>query len=180
MSDRTAPHEPIDQGHASSSRAGHLDVPVPMRWSDIDGYGHVNNATMLRLLEEARIRAFWRPSDEQVELGAPVSPTALPAFAPGSGVHTIVASNRVEYLRELGLRQDGVIVRLGISRIGGASMTLDYQVLTRDDPAGENPYAIARTVLVMVSAQTRRPVRLDDDVRAALAPYTMSPLAFRD
>ena len=48
----------------------HFDITVPVRWSDVDGYGHVNNATMLRLLEEARIRAFWMPSDEQQALGA--------------------------------------------------------------------------------------------------------------
>ena len=36
-----------------------LHVPIRLRWSDLDAYGHVNNAEMLRLLEEARIQAFW-------------------------------------------------------------------------------------------------------------------------
>ena len=36
-----------------------LHVPTRVRWSDLDGYRHVNNASMLRLLEEARIDAFW-------------------------------------------------------------------------------------------------------------------------
>lgn len=36
-----------------------LHVPIKLRWSDLDAYGHVNNAEMLRLLEEARIEAFW-------------------------------------------------------------------------------------------------------------------------
>ena len=31
---------------------------VPLRWSDMDAYGHVNNVQYLRLLEEARITAF--------------------------------------------------------------------------------------------------------------------------
>lgn len=158
----------------------HFDITVPVRWSDVDGYGHVNNATMLRLLEEARIRAFWRPPEEQRALGAPDLPTALPAFAPGSGVHTVVASNRVEYLRELGHRLDGVVVRMGISRLGGASLTLDYRVLTADDPEGERPYAIARTVLVMVDASTKQPMRLDAEGRALLEQYRIEPLTFRD
>lgn len=158
----------------------HFDITVPVRWSDVDGYGHVNNATMLRLLEEARIRAFWMPSDEQQALGAPLAPTALPAFAPGNGVHTVVASNRVEYLRELGHRMDGVVVRMGLSRIGGASLTLDYQVLTADDPEGDAPYAIARTVLVMVSATTKQARRLSAEDRATLEQYMIEPLRFRD
>lgn len=163
----------MDQGQ-------HLDVPVPVRWSDVDGYGHVNNATMLRLLEEARIRAFWHPSAEQEALGAEVFPTAVPQLAPGSGVHTVVASNRVEYLRQLGHRLDGVIVRLGISRLGGASITLDYQVLTRDDPAGDRPYAIARTVLVTIDATTHQAVRLGAEARQALEAFQVEPLRFRD
>ncbi|HLS25593.1 MAG TPA: thioesterase family protein [Beutenbergiaceae bacterium] len=36
-----------------------ITVPVRMRWSDIDGYGHVNNAALFTLLEEARIATFW-------------------------------------------------------------------------------------------------------------------------
>ncbi len=158
----------------------HLDIPVPVRWSDVDGYGHVNNATMLRLLEEARIRAFWRPDAQQEALGAPVYPTALEAFAPGHGIHTVVGSNRVEYRRQLGHRLDGVIVRLGISRLGGASLTLDYLVLTGDDPEGEQPYAIARTVLVTVDAQTGQAIRLPQDAREQLEAFRMDPLTFRD
>jgi hypothetical protein len=30
-------------------------APVPVRWSDIDMYQHVNHATMVTILEEARV-----------------------------------------------------------------------------------------------------------------------------
>ncbi|MGL5850524.1 MAG: acyl-CoA thioesterase, partial [Phycicoccus sp.] len=30
-------------------------VEVPLRWSDMDAYGHVNNVQFLRLLEDARV-----------------------------------------------------------------------------------------------------------------------------
>src|SRR5699024_1528274 len=43
-----------------------LDLPIPVRWTDLDAYGHVNNAAMVRLLEEARIAAFWQPPAEQL------------------------------------------------------------------------------------------------------------------
>lgn len=158
----------------------HLDITLPMRWSDIDGYGHVNNAAMLTLLEEARIRALWGAPPEQVALGAEVLPSALPTFSPGSSVHTVVASQRIEYLRELGFRRDAVLVRLWLSRIGGASLTIDYQVLTGDDPRGESPYAIARTVIVMVDEGAGRPVRLDGELRATLREWEGEALTFRD
>ena len=37
-----------------SERAGFI-APVPVRWSDIDMYQHVNHATMVTILEEARV-----------------------------------------------------------------------------------------------------------------------------
>ena len=33
-------------------------VDVPLRWSDMDAYGHVNNVQFLRLLEDARVVAI--------------------------------------------------------------------------------------------------------------------------
>ena len=33
-------------------------VNVPLRWSDMDAYGHVNNVQFLRLLEDARVTGF--------------------------------------------------------------------------------------------------------------------------
>ena len=30
-------------------------APVPVRWSDIDMYQHVNHATMVTIMEEARV-----------------------------------------------------------------------------------------------------------------------------
>lgn len=158
----------------------HLDITVPMRWSDLDGYGHVNNAAMLTLLEEARIRAFWGAPAEQIALGAEVLPSALPTDAAGSGVHTVVASHRIEYGRELGFRRDPLVVRLWLSRIGGASLTIDYQVLTREDPDGAAPYAIARTVIVLVDGASGRPVRIEAGLRDHLRQWEGEPLAFRD
>ncbi|OUE16058.1 putative ABC transporter ATP-binding protein [Clavibacter michiganensis subsp. michiganensis] len=41
-----------------------VHVPVHLRWADLDAYDHVNNVEVLRLLEEARVRAFWRGDDD--------------------------------------------------------------------------------------------------------------------
>lgn len=157
-----------------------LDITVPVRWTDLDAYGHVNNAAMLRLLEEARIEAFWEAPAEQVALGARTHPTALAAFSGGSGVQTVIAAQRVEYQRQLDYRRDGVQVRLWISRLGGASLTVDYLVLTAEDPEGASPYARARTVIVLVDETSGTPSRLTAEARERLAPYVGEPLVFRD
>ncbi|MFE4477710.1 acyl-CoA thioesterase, partial [Kitasatospora sp. NPDC056789] len=36
----------------------------PLRWADMDAYGHVNNVVFLRYLEEARIDFLFRPDKE--------------------------------------------------------------------------------------------------------------------
>jgi acyl-CoA thioester hydrolase len=157
-----------------------LDIPVPVRWTDLDAYGHVNNAAMVRLLEEARIAAFWTPEPGQIALGAVPPPAPLPVTGAGDGIATVIASQRIEYVRHLGHRRDGVIVRLWLSRLGGASLSVDYLVLTRDDPEGERPYARARTVVVMVDAADGTPVRLEPGLRDSLRSLVGEPLVFRD
>lgn len=157
-----------------------VDVTVPVRWTDLDAYGHVNNAAMVRLLEEARIAAFWLAPAEQIALGAPAAIAPLPGGGTDAPVSTVIASQRIEYTRMLGHRRDGAVVRLWISRLGGASIAVDYLVLTRDDPGGTSPYARARTVVVMVDAVSGRPVRLDADSRERLSPFAGEGLVFRD
>src|SRR5699024_1068704 len=150
---------------------GPLDVPVPVRWTDLDAYGHVNNAAMVRLLEEARIAAFWQPPAEQVALGAPQPPAALPVSGAGADLSTVIASQRIADARPRGHRRDGGVVRLWLARVGGASLSGDYLVLTRDDPEGAAPYARARTVVVLIDAETEAPVRLEQGTRTALEAF---------
>ena len=158
----------------------HLDLDIPVRWTDLDAYGHVNNAAMVRLLEEARIAAFWPAPAEQVALGATAPEASLPVGGVGAPVSTVIASQRIEYTRPLDHRRDGVVVRLWISRLGGASLDVDYLVLTKDDPEGRHPYARARTAVVMVDAGDGTPVRLDEDTRERLSSHQGSSLSFRD
>lgn len=158
----------------------HVDIAVPVRWSDLDAYGHVNNAAMVRLLEEARIGAFWPAPEEQIALGAPAPAAALPGGGVGSSISTVIASQRIEYVRSMGHRRDGAVVRLWLSRLGGASLSIDYLVLTRDDPRGAAPYARARTVVVMIDAEAGTPVRLDAATRAQLERFQGEGLTFRD
>ncbi|MFC7373796.1 acyl-CoA thioesterase [Brachybacterium sp. GCM10030267] len=165
---------------APSSASSPIDIPVAVRWTDLDAYGHVNNAAMVRLLEEARIAAFWKAPDDQIALGAPAPVAALPGGGTDSAVGTVIASQRIEYVRSMGHRRDGAVVRLWLSRIGGASLSVDYLVLTREDPEGQAPYARARTVVVMVDADSGAPVRLDDDSRRRLQEFAAQPLVFRD
>ena len=41
-------------------------TPVPVRWSDIDMYQHVNHATMVTILEEARVPFLKEPFGAEI------------------------------------------------------------------------------------------------------------------
>ena len=151
-----------------------LHVPIPLRWSDFDAYAHVNNAEMLRLLEEARIQAFWRPDDG----AAPGAATAILDARPGAAVISLIARQEVEYLAPIPYMRAPIDIEMWIGRIGGASLEICYEIFS---PEGVTPRVLftkAATTLVMVTAATGRPQRITDDLREVWAPYVEEPVSF--
>lgn len=156
-----------------------LEVPVQLRWSDMDAYAHVNNVEMLRLLEEARIEVFW--AHPQTPDGSVRQwPTAVIDAAPGAPLSTLVARQEIEYLRPLSYRRRPVVIEMWLGHLGGASLDVCYEV--RDLPPGDpdsTVYARAVTTLVIVDSVTGAPQRIAEDVRAAWAPYVEAPVVMR-
>jgi acyl-CoA thioester hydrolase len=151
-----------------------LHVDIPLRWSDFDAYAHVNNAEMLRLLEEARIQAFWRP-DEGTGPGAD---TAVLDARPGAEMIALIARQEVEYLAPIPYMRAPVDIEMWVGRIGGASLEVCYEVYS---PAGAEPrilFTRAATTLVMVTAATGKPQRIPQELRAAWANYVEEPVVF--
>ncbi|MBF4462222.1 MULTISPECIES: acyl-CoA thioesterase [unclassified Rathayibacter] len=151
-----------------------LHVAIPLRWSDFDAYAHVNNAEMLRLLEEARIQAFWRPDTPQAGGMA----TAVLDARPGAASITLIARQEIEYLAPIPYMRAPIDVELWIGRIGGASLEVCYELFS---PSGVEPrvlYTRAATTLVLVTAATGRPERIPDELRQIWAPYVEEPVAF--
>jgi acyl-CoA thioester hydrolase len=159
--------------------ASFLDIVVPMRWTDLDAYGHVNNAAVVRLLEEARITAFWGPTDAEVARGAVRADSTLGQFGVDQDELTLVAGQRLDYHRPIEYLRDGVLVRVWVSHVGGASFDVDYHILRRDDTQAAHPYVSARTTVVVVDRTDGRARRLGDEARGKLARYLGEPLRLR-
>ena len=148
-----------------------IHVPIALRWSDLDAYGHVNNARMLTLLEEARIEVFWR--------GRGASATPLPELHIDEGAQSLIARQEVEYLAQIPHLRDPLDVQLWIGALGGASLDVCYEVCS---PEGADPHVVfarAMSTLVLVDEETGRPRRISDRERALWAPYIEEPVAFR-
>lgn len=156
-----------------------LEVPVQLRWADMDAYAHVNNVAMLRLLEEARIEAFWRhPVSDDPDAVRPVQwPTAVLDAGPGAEVSTLVARQEIEYLRPLPYRRRPVVVEMWLGHLGGASIDVCYEV--RDDGPEPTVYARAVATLVLVDTAAGTPRRITEAERSAWQPYVEGPISFR-
>ncbi|MFE7839285.1 acyl-CoA thioesterase [Streptomyces sp. NPDC057474] len=119
----------------------------PLRWADMDAYGHVNNVVFLRYLEEARIDFLFRPEKN---------------FKQGS----VVARHEIDYKRQLVHRHKPVDIELWVTEIRAASFTITYEV---KDP--EQVYVRASTVIVPFDFATQRPRRITAEEREFLEEY---------
>ncbi|MEU7422896.1 acyl-CoA thioesterase [Streptomyces sp. NPDC048362] len=119
----------------------------PLRWSDMDAYGHVNNAIFLRYLEEARIDFLSLRSKESKQ---------------GS----VVARHEIDYKRQLVHRPAPVDIELWVKEIKAASFTVSYEV--KDD---DQVYVRASTVIVPFDFEAQRPRRITAEEREFLGGY---------
>lgn len=124
---------------------------VRVRWSDLDAFGHVNNARTVTLLEEARVD--WLFTD--------ASQHGVDRITEG----IVVAHLEIDYKRPIGMKLP-VIVSMGVTKLGVASFAIDY-VLSQ---AGATA-ATASTVLVPVDPATFRPRRMDERERVYLSRF---------
>ena len=114
---------------------------VAVRWSDMDVYGHVNNARVVTLLEEARTELLF---SEGARLGAQ-------ALARG----VVVVELMVRYRQPLVYSAKPVQVRLWVSELRAASFALAYVVAGTDGDA-----VTATTKIAPYDTALRRPRRL--------------------
>ena len=122
-------------GVAEAGEDGAFALAIPIRWRDLDPYGHVNNAVYATYLEECR--------DELVE--------GLLGDA-GDAWDYVLARVAIDYRRELTQEDDEVVVRARVAGVGRSSIRLDETVHTA---AGELA-AEAEAVLVARDRETGR------------------------
>lgn len=153
-----------------------IHVPVGIRFNDLDAYGHVNNAAMLTLLEEARIAVFWSAGDLQVDgvadNDAPVADTST------ASTITLVARQEVEYLAPIPYLREPLDVQLWIGRLGGASLDVCYEIWAPLGADDATLFAKAATTVVLVDAASGRPRRMTDREREAWAGHVEPPVEF--
>ena len=118
-------------------------TPVPVRWSDIDMYQHINHATMVTILEEARVPFLREP------FGGDITTTGL-----------LIAEVRVGYKGQLRLIDSPLQVSIWVDRLRAVDFTLGYEVRSVTGDPDSRPSVIAETQLATVHIQEQRLLRL--------------------
>jgi acyl-CoA thioester hydrolase len=120
-----------------------IEVPIHIRWRDVDAYAHVNNAVYLTYLEEAR--------DRWVE-------TTLP------GTNFVIVRIAIDYRRELSLEDEDVIVTCRGLGYGTSSIRTAEQVIAEAGWVA----AEAESVIVAHDDASRQARPLTDEERVLL------------
>ncbi|MEP6666270.1 MAG: thioesterase family protein [Nocardioidaceae bacterium] len=124
------------------------------RWSDLDAYNHVNNVTWLEYLQEARVDMLFVHAPAQ--------------GAEGLADGVLVVRAEIDYKRPMVFRQQPYPIEMWVSKVGGASFTVSYEIADDDGDGNRTLYGRAATVLAPVDMASGRPRRLFDVERDVL------------
>ena len=130
---------------------GRFHYPCPLRWSDLDAFGHVNNSRFLTLYEEARVALMFVEARKAGVVG----------FEEG----VVVSRHEVDYLRPVDYT-DPVHIELWIEEIRASRFTIAYELFDGADLASR-----ARTVCVPFDLAAGRPRRMSAAEREFLEPW---------
>ncbi len=119
---------------------------IPLRWSDLDAFNHVNNACYLTFVEQARIE--WLETIGE--------PWVTDEYGP------VLAQTLLNYTRAIEYPAK-VFVELSVAKLGTSSVTLSHRIVAEDGTLHCDGHAV--TVWVDRRSGKSRP--LPDGVRRA-------------
>lgn len=124
---------------------------VHVRWSDIDMYQHINHATMVTILEEARVDFLAEPFADDIKT-----------------IGLLIHEVQVLYKGQLRLVDSPLQVSMWTKRLRAVDFTLGYEVRSVNADPDSKPAVIAETQLAAVHIEQQRLVRLSEKHREYL------------
>jgi acyl-CoA thioester hydrolase len=131
-------------------------VAVPMRWSDMDAYGHVNNVVFLGYFEMARVDLFFERASLEERTGLRRG--------------TVVAEHQIRYKLPVVYSAEPLEVQIWVSGVRAASFTCHYEVYDDGKLA-----VTGSTLLVPYDFSIARPRRITAEEREFLLRWTDEP-----
>ena len=126
-------------------------TPVHVRWSDIDMYQHINHATMVTILEEARIPFLREPFGPTIDT-----------------IGLLIAEVNISYKGQLRLVDSPLQVTMWSKRVRAVDFTIGYEVRSLNAAPDSKPSVLGETQLAAVHIAEHRLERLTAEQRGYL------------
>jgi len=124
-------------------------IKLPVRWGDMDAFGHVSNVVYLRYIEDCRAR--WMES--------------VPSHWQGDEAGPVVANININFKRPL-YWPANIEVTLKTLSTGRSSIKLEHEIRSIAEDGGEvSVYADATSTLVWIDKKKGEPVPLPNCIR---------------
>ena len=120
------------------------ETVIPLRWGDMDAFGHVNNATYLIYAQEAR-------------------------YAWSKMIEMVVARAEVDFIAPIYTGDFYLDIEIWVNKIGTSSFGVTYEMKN-----GDELVAVVKSVQVTVSMETKKSRPLNDAERDFLNKYLES------
>ena len=125
---------------------------IEIRWRDLDGFGHVNNAVFLTYVEEARDEFLQRHLHDPPEQG-----------------EYMLVRVAIDYRSQITMDDDFVEAEVGLARVGRSSVTLAERIFAGPE---RRLAAEVEAVVVRYDWENGRSRPLDPEIAATLAAST--------
>ncbi|MDR5738645.1 MULTISPECIES: acyl-CoA thioesterase [unclassified Caballeronia] len=119
-----------------------FELSMPIRWGDMDAFGHVNNTVYFRYMEQVRISWF-----EQIGI----------AGGNGEGQGPVVVNASMEFLKQLHYPGD-VIARMSAGKPGRSSFETHFELYRADAPGVLYARGAAKIVWIDYAAAKSVPI----------------------
>jgi acyl-CoA thioester hydrolase len=139
--------------------------PIEVRFADTDAMGHVNNAAYLTYCEIARAGYYEAVTGEPLPLGTH-----------GASEGMILAEARITY-RAPAFYGEILTIEARVGRIGRSSFSQEFRLTAPQSRYGDaRLIAVSESIQVMYDYTAERPIRMSDDLAAAMERYEGRPL----
>ncbi|MFT4042866.1 MAG: thioesterase family protein [Gordonia sp. (in: high G+C Gram-positive bacteria)] len=133
---------------------------MPVRWSDMDAFGHINHARVVTLMEEARIEWLRTGHD-----GTLLDPSAQGTPGAGGDLSSLIMSAMIvhvdiRYQAQLRHEDSPLRISMWIKEFRSVDFTIGYEIRSRRTPDSARAACVASTQMAVVDIEAHTLRRL--------------------
>ncbi|NLP64275.1 acyl-CoA thioesterase [Paraburkholderia sacchari] len=130
-----------------------FEMTMPIRWGDMDAFGHVNNTVYFRYMEQVRISWF-----EHIGAGGE-------SRERGDGQGPVIVNASMDFLKQLHYPGD-IVCTMTVGEPGRSSFDTGFELRRVDDP--DTVYARGNARCVWIDYAAGKSVPIPDSLRATI------------